>query len=501
MNQQIKNHLETLNSLLDEIKRYSHCYALMSYDRETVCPVNAQENEGDTLQFLSAKVFAITNSDEYIACVKYLHDHIDELETIDQRLVTLLYRSYLDEINITPEIDAERNKIYTESYIAWIKAKNKDDYSLFAPNLKKIIAISDKIISLRQEKSSVPYDNYIGHFEYGMTSERLDNFFESLKNRIVLLLKKIKKSDVKIRTDFLTRKISIEKQEKFSKYLLDLIGFDFDCGLLGTTEHPFTSEIGYKDVRITTHYYEDLFLSNVFSVIHEVGHAIFGQSELKEYYDHHISNSMSMGMHESVSRFYENRIGRSKAFIHLIYPKFHEMFEEFADVSEEEFYAGINVVTPSLIRTEADELTYSLHILIRYELEKAIVEKKVTVEDLPNEWNRLYTEYLGVTPTSDKVGILQDVHWTSGFGYFPTYAMGNAYNSMYFLKMNKEFDVMKAVEDGNIAKVTSWMKKNVFKKASLLDPDDWIKDIVGKTLDPEPYLDYLEEKYSEIYKL
>ena len=209
-----------------------------------------------------------------------------------------------------------------------------------------------------------------------------------------------------------------------------------------------------------------------------------------------------MAMHESVSRFYENRIGRSREFIHLIYPKFKELFiDEFSDVSEEELYNGVNVVEASLIRTEADELTYSLHIIVRYEMEKALSEGRITVDEAPAMWNKLYEEYLGVKPNNDSEGILQDVHWASGFGYFPTYALGNAYNAMYILEMQKDFDVFKAVENGEMHKINAWMKEHVFKNASVLDPNDWIKSICGKELDPTPYLDYLEEKYSKIYKL
>lgn len=501
MTAQTQKTLKELHLQLEKISRYRHCYSLMSYDQETVCPPKAQKNESETLRFLAAQIFAVTKSKPYVEALKYLSDHLCELDLTDRKLVTDLYKNYSDEIKVTPELDAERNRIFTDAYVDWVKAKNADDFSLFASNLSDVIRISKKLVALRPQKLPVIYDNFIGDYEREMTTERLDRFFDRLKERIIPLLKKITAAEKKPRTDFLTRRVAVDKQARFSEYLLRLIGFDFEGGILGTTEHPFTSEIGVNDIRVTTHYYETAFFSNVYSVIHEGGHAIFGQSEPPEYHEHHVANSMTMAMHESVSRFYENRIGRSREFIDLIYPEFRRQFEEFSDVSAKELYHGVNAVSPSLIRTEADELTYSLHIIIRYEMEKAFLNGEIAVEELPERWNNLYEEYLGIRPTSDKNGILQDVHWSGGFGYFPTYALGNAYNAMYFERMSEDFDVLKAIQHGHIDDVNTWMKAHVFKKASLLNPDDWIRELTGRTLDPEPYLNYLETKYSEIYDL
>ena len=329
MNEQTRIHLTNLQNKLKEISRYSHCARLMSFDRETIAPKDALENENETLDFLYAKIFEIKKTKEYEESIVYLHDHIDELEPLDQRLITLLYRNYEDNINVTPELDARRNTLFNKAYVDWLKAKSESNYSLFSSDLKDIIEITKEFIDLRPAKKEIIYDNLIGEYEEGMTTEKLDKFFNSLKERIVPLLRKIQNSKTKIRTDFLTRPVSIEKQAKFSEYLLNVIGFDFNKGMLSTTEHPFTSDIGYNDVRVTTHYYENLFLSNVYSVIHEGGHAIFGQCETQDKYDHFIDQSMTMAMHESVSRFYENRIGRSREFIHLIYPKFKELFASY----------------------------------------------------------------------------------------------------------------------------------------------------------------------------
>lgn len=241
--------------------------------------------------------------------------------------------------------------------------------------MKKNVEITKKVLSLRPEFNGNYYDTLIDNFEEGFDKKDYDAFFYELKKHLIPLIKKVYSSPKKIRTDFLFRKVSISKQEEFSKYLMSLIGFDNDCGMLSTSVHPFTSTLARYDTRITTHYYEDNFISNMYSIIHEGGHAIFGQNEPQEIYDNHLQNSMTMAMHESVSRFYENRLGRSKEFIHFIYPKIMELFsEELGDVSEEELYLGINAVMKQPLRTEADELSYCLHIIIRYELEKEFVD-------------------------------------------------------------------------------------------------------------------------------
>ena len=268
----------------------------------------------------------------------------------------------------------------------------------------------------------------------------------------------------------MSREVPIEKQEQFSNYILETIGFDFSRGCIATTEHPFTDTLSKDDTRVTTHYYLNQFVSNIFTIAHEGGHALFGQNQDDEDFNHYIDDSMTLGMHESVSRFYENILGRSKAFIHLIYPKFKEIFGDiFFDVSEEELYEAVNEVKPSLIRTEADELTYSLHIIIRYEIEKDIINNKVDLKDIKALWNKKYEEYLGVTPTNDSEGILQDVHWSSGFGYFPTYALGNIYNAMYYNSMKEKLDVDKLIRENKMDVILKYMTENVFKDANKLD--------------------------------
>lgn len=300
----------------------------------------------------------------------------------------------------------------------------------------------------------------------------------------------------------LRQSFPIAKQKELSSYLMDVMGIDRDHCILGETEHPFTTDFSKYDVRITTHYYENNFAASLYSVIHEGGHALYELHTGDELACSNLGRGASMAMHESQSRFYENIIGRSWEFCSLIFPFVKKEFSPLLDgVSGEEFYRMINKSSPSLIRLEADELTYCLHIMIRYQLERAMIDGSITAHDLPHEWNRLYKEYLGVDVPSDKFGVLQDSHWANGnIGYFPSYAIGSAYGAQYYKEMNRDFDVKAALSAGELCKINRWMEDKIWKYGCMKDPMALFESVCGK-FDPTCYADYLENKYSEIYGL
>ncbi len=494
--------LKTVYDSLDLADKYYHAAGVVDFDLETICPEAAMERQGETAAFLMTEGFKIIKKDEFNEAAERLYENRSELEPLDSALAEGLHRDFAKIKNITPEQSHEFSLIRNKAYIDWLKAKEKSDFSLFAPSLEKIKEIELKKVSLREGALPDAYDEMISDFERGMTSHDIDEAFGLCKEKILPMLDRIKKSKKKIRCDFLSRPVTDEAQRKMARYLLETIGYDFRRGAFTTTEHPFTSDVARDDIRVTTHYYPDAFASSMYSIIHEGGHALFGQNQPAEHHDHHIANRMTMGMHESVSRFYENVIGRSRTFVDFIYPETKKIFPEvFSDVTADEFYEALNIVTPSLIRTEADEFTYTLHIIIRYEMEKMIVRGDVDIASLPEVWNKKYEEYLGVSPSCDREGVLQDVHWSGGFGYFPTYALGNMYNAMYYNRMKRELDVDSLVARGDFATVNSWMTKNVFAKANLLPAKEWIKDITGRDFTPLDFITYLEEKYGEIYCL
>ena len=383
----------------------------------------------------------------------------------------------------------------------WHKAKNDNDFESFAPCLEQIVAYNRKFAGYYNAEMD-PYDALLNEYEEGLTMETLDAFFAQLRETIVPLIAKIQKAEA-FDVGFLYKHYPVEIQRRFSDYLMEVMGIDRKhCGI-AETEHPFTTNFNNKDVRITTHYYEDNLLSSMYSVIHEGGHALYELGADDCYNYTALSGGVSMGIHESQSRFYENLIGRSEAFIHAVFPKVKELFpEQMENVDETMFYRAVNKAEPGLIRTEADELTYALHIMVRYEIEKQLIAGTLAVKDIPAEWNRLYKEYLGVDVPDDKHGCLQDTHWSGGMiGYFPSYALGSAYGVQMLRKMEETLgDVYGEVAEGDLSKVTAWLRENIHRHASFKKPGELFKEICGD-FDAKFYTDYLTEKFSALYNL
>lgn len=502
MQKETEQKLKELYRQLRQLRTYEHALAILSFDFETCAPRAAREAEAEVMSVFSNQHFKRANSKKMQALTVYLYERRAELDPLDRVLLEKLYETYRKIKNVTPRTQLRWAQIGNRAYINWMRAKEAGDFALFAPSLTEMVETARESVSLREGALPDLYDNLLDDCEKGVLTADLDPFFAELKEGLRTLMGRIARSGHVIRRDFLTRSVPIYKQQAFSEYLLRLNGYDFDRGCLSTTEHPFTIDVAQNDARVTTHYHETMVLSNIYSIIHEGGHAIFMQNERPEDYDHFINDSITNGMHESVSRFFENVIGRSEAYIHLIYPEFHKVFaEELGDVTERELYEAVNIAEPSLVRTEADEVTYGLHIVIRYEMEKRLLSGKLAVKDAAKQWNELYRTYLGVSPANDAEGILQDVHWTGGFGYFPSYALGNAYNAMYLARIRRELDFDGCIRRGDFAAINGWLRENVFAAANEKTPKEWLAGITGGTLSAKPFLDYLNEKYSDIYQL
>lgn len=492
--------LKKLFSLLDEIDAYSRCIGKMNFDLECCAPEEGMEQAGADMAIIGKRLHTLTHSKAYVNLIKELHENSEGLTEVQKKGIEHLYERYMKSKNISAKLSYEMDCAFNKAYADWLKAKNAKDFSLYRDSFAAVIDYQKKAVLLRDEKKETVYDTLLDDYEKDGSIEQLDAFFGALKKRIVPLMKKIAAEGKAIRSDFLSRPVSIPQQEAFSRYLLKLEGLRESALVLMTTEHPFTDHYGANDVRVTTHYYEENFISNIFSTLHEGGHAMFMQNEPKEQYDNHAADNMSNAMHECISRFYENIVGRSEEFIHFVMPKLRELSgDTFSDVSERELYEAVNIASPGLIRMEADELSYCIHIMIRYELEKAFMNGEITVDEIPDMWNAKYKEYLGLDVHDDSVGCLQDVHWTGMFGYFPSYALGNAYGAQILNTMKKEFDVFGAIKKGELGKIASWLTEKVFSIASLKTPDEWINAITGESLNVNYYLDYLEDKFSKIY--
>ena len=388
----------------------------------------------------------------------------------------------------------------SEAEYVWEEAKNSNNFEMFRPYLEKIVAFNIEFIELWGYHGN-KYNTLLDLYEPGMTVDKLDMIFSGLRSRIVPLVANIKAAGGKQPERFADQYFD---KVQFSLYILKEMGYDFDAGRLDESEHPFTTGINPGDVRITTHYYTHDLCSALMSSLHEGGHALYEQNISPELNGTPLCTGTSMGIHESQSRFWENIIGRSRSFWGRYYEELQKVFpEQLNNMTVDEFYRAVNKVEPSLIRVEADEVTYNLHVMIRYEIEKALINGEVKVSELPKLWNEKMEEYLGIVPPNDTKGVLQDVHWAGGaFGYFPSYTLGNIYSAQLYNTAKKEikdFDAL--LEKGELIKIKQWLAEKIHKHGKLLEPAEIMKQVTGEDINPDYLIEYLESKYKEIYKI
>ena len=493
--------LETLDNHQQTLAAYNHAIGVVYLDAATAAPKGTWEGRGKTMAKLSEITYNLETAPEVGQMLTYLEEHVDELDCVRKRQVEVLRKSYDETKRIPAEECIAYSVLLNDAQAIWEQAKNENNYDLFAPYLEKIVAYNRKFAGYYNPEMA-PYDALLNKYEEGLSTAVLDEFFGKLREKLVPLINRIQQVK-QIDDSFLYRHYPVEAQRRFSDYLMDVLGMDRNYSGIAETEHPFTTNFNNKDVRITTHYYENDLANSMYSVIHEGGHALYELGADDQYNFTALQGGVSMGIHESQSRFYENIIGRSRAFIHAIFPRVKELFpEQLADVDEQMFYRAVNKAQPSLIRTSADELTYANHIMIRYELEKQLIGGTLDIKDVPAAWNRLYKEYLGIDVPNDSMGCLQDTHWSGGMiGYFPSYALGSAYGAQMLAKMNEDLgDVYADVAEGDLSKVTAWLKEKIHRHASFKKPGELFEEVCGK-FDPSYYTDYLTEKFTELYGL
>ena len=493
--------LQQLQKLSKTYMAYVHALGVLELDAATAAPSGSWEGRGITNGILSEVMYNLIADPSNGELIAYLKAHVGELDALQLRELEILDKNYRQMNRIPVDEFVAFNVLCNDAQANWEKAKSSSDFSLFQPYLEKIVGYQKKFAGYYNP--DVPaYDALLNEYEEGMTMEVLDVFFAELRAAIVPLVDKIRSQEVPVYL-FTQKNYPADIQRKLSDILMETLKLDRHyCGI-AESEHPFTTNFNNKDVRITTHYYEDNLLSSMFSVIHEGGHALYELGADEKYNHTLLSGGTSMGIHESQSRFYENLIGRSKAFCTYILPKLQELFpDQMKNVDVETFYHAVNDVRPSLIRTEADELTYSLHIMIRYELEKKLISGELEVRDVPSAWNQLYQEYLGVLVPNDAMGCLQDVHWSFGnLGYFPSYALGSAYGAQMLAVMRQELgNVFDDVENGDLSRITGWLRNHIHQYASFKKPGQVFEEACGK-FDAKYYTEYLTQKYSSIYNL
>ncbi len=479
----------------------NHAQSILYVDGDTVAPKNSWKGRGMALAYLTELAYKQLVNPETGEMLETILQHKEETDEVTFRKAELLKENY-DEYNILPmEEFVAYQELTNESGAVWHDAKEKSDWDLFAPYLEKIVAFRRRFASLK-DPSKPAYDVLLDQFEKGASMESLDPFFRTLRKDLSPVIKEVAAREKPVPA-FMKGPWAVNDQRLFSRKVMALEGIDpLNC-TLGETEHPFTDSTNKWDVRITTHYYENDPFSSMYSVIHEGGHALYELDVRDDLQFTNLAGGVSMGVHESQSRFYENIIGRSRAFCTPLLKIMKEVFpEQMKGVTEEELYSAINLSKPSLIRTEADELTYSLHVMIRYELEKAMIAGDLKVADIPGEWNRLYKEVLGVDVPDNKRGCLQDSHWSfGGIGYFPSYALGSAYGVQMLHEMEKTVDVRGTVAKGDLSPVTAWLTEKIHQYGSLKKPADLLPAAMGGPLDAKVYTDYLKKKFGELYKL
>ena len=490
---------EALRALQEKMAAYDHAMGLLYYDGVTTAPKGTAANRGQTLAILSEESYKLSTGKETVELLEFLDANKGELDESEQRQVYLLLKDVRNMRKIPMDEYVAWEKLLVEAEDVWHTAKENNDFAAFCPYLEKIVETNIRFAGYFAPDKQ-PYDYWLGEFEDGLSMEVCDRFFAGLRERLVPLLKKIAACP-QVDDSLLWGDFPEEAQDLLSHYLMDAMGLDPAHVGLSTTEHPFTTSLGsHLDERITTHYFRDNFASSMFSVIHEGGHALYDTGSDEALCYTCLDGGVSMGIHESQSRFYENILGRSLGFAEWVFPKLQELFPSLEGHTAREFYRAVNKAQPSLIRVDADEITYSLHIMVRYELEKKMMSGELAVRDLPAAWNALYKEYLGVDVPDDTHGVLQDSHWSGGsIGYFPSYALGSAYGAQFLRKMKESFDPDACLRKGDFAPINNWNREQIWRYGSLYPSDKLLQKVLGEPFDPDVYLEYLEAKAKDVY--
>ena len=492
--------LQKYNEWVFRMSAYRMALSIIAIDKLTVAPEAGADYRDKRTAFLAGELFSVQTDPEMEKLLNELRTE-ENLDGETKKAVELYAKMVHDTVCIPKDEFVASEELMNASYNAWLEAKMKNDYSIFEPYLKKVIETMKKRYEYRG--SDMPlYDQMLDDYEPGMNREKYDAFFSALKERLVPLIKKVTESE-QIDESFLHQEFDTADQKKYMDQILAYLHFDPSWGYQNETEHPFTDGTCSNDMRTTTKYLKDNVVSAILSTVHEVGHATY-QHDVDERYDGTIlAAGISSGMHESQSRLFENYLARTKAFWEANYEGLQKHFpQQLGNVSCERFVNALNIAKPSLIRTEADELTYPMHILIRYEIEKGLFDGSISTEGLDKTWDDMYEKYLGVRSKTASAGILQDVHWSGGsFGYFPTYALGSAFAAQFVRKMRQEMDVDEALRSNHFDACISWLKEHIHKYGCRYDADEIMKMATGEAFNVNYYLDYLEDKYTKLYNL
>lgn len=488
----LKDRLYDLNALHAAI-------GIMDWDQQTYMPRGGAEARAAHVGILSRMSHELLAADETKTLLERAAESASSRE--DLALVRVAQRQYDQACKLPARLVEEKARLSAEGHEVWVKARRENRFSLFQPIMEKVVALCQEEAECLGYTEHI-YDALLDQYEEGATKADCDRMFDAIRQPLVALVKEISESSSQPDDSFLTGDWDESAQRAFADELVGAIGFDMNRGRQDTAPHPFCTGWSVGDIRLTTRFLPQL-NSAIFGSLHEAGHGMYEQGSPAEWDRTPLAGGVSLGIHESQSRTWENIVGRSRAFWTFFLPRLKQRFPALDGISLDQFVRGVNKAQPSLIRVEADEVTYNLHIMVRFELECDLLTNKLAVADLPEAWNAKYKQYLGITPESDSNGCLQDVHWSMGsMGYFPTYSMGNLLSCQFWAVLQKDLgDVDALMEKGSFAPILEWLQQKIYSRGRLMSPRDLVMNVTGKPIGAEDYMAHISAKYRTLYGL
>jgi carboxypeptidase Taq len=504
--------MQTYQKLIEHTKKaklLDSCMQLLHWDMETYMPSGAAQARAEQVELIASLIHAEKTHPTYAHLLESLIDLNSgeflskDLSVSAQKSLLLMRREYLKLKLLPAEYVKAFAKLTAQAQLVWAQARKENNFSLFAPYLEKIVEMNRQKAELYGYKKN-PYDALLDDFEPDLTQKKLDPLFNQLGSELRGLLSAIQKKPA-IDTSCLHGQFDADKQLALSRKILQQIGYNLDYGRLDLSTHPFSIALHPSDSRITSRIHPTSVFDCLSSVLHEAGHGLYEMGLPQEHFGDPICEAISLSIHESQSRFWETFIGQSRPFWQLCFPYLTEAFPSLKKTCDlDSFYQAINAVAPSYIRVESDEVSYGLHIILRYEIEKGLINKSLTVQEVPEAWAGLMEGFLGIKPANDQLGCLQDIHWSCGsFGYFPTYTLGNIYAAAFFDVFEQTHPnwPLRILDEGNLHFITSWLREMVHQWGHLYSSDELCQRITGQTLTIDPYIRYLQTKYKRLYDL
>ena len=492
---------------LNKISLLETTMSLLGWDEVTYMPRGGGEQRANQLG-------ALAGMHHELATSKLVGDYLHEAESEVGKSIAatapaavnlkLIRKDYDRATKLPQRLVEELSHTKSRAQQVWVEARKQNNFALFAPWLEKVINLKREQAQILWDGKGEIYDALLDEYEPAGKSSEIQQVFTQLKQELVPLVSALANSRNQPDESIIERYYPVEKQQEISQFISKAIGFSFNSGRLDISAHPFCTTIGPGDCRLTTRYDERHFNGAFFGTLHESGHGIYEQNLPSEHYGSPLGSAISLGIHESQSRMWENLVGRSLGFWKWYYPQLQKHFAaSLGDISLEEFYRAINTSKPSLIRVEADEVTYNLHIMLRFELEREIVAGQLNVADIPGEWNRRFEQYLGITPPNDAQGCMQDVHWSHALiGYFPTYSLGNIYASQFYQAAEQDLgNLQEMFSRGEFKPLREWLTSKIHQHGRLYTAAELVENVTGEKLNPKPMLTHLWQKFGEVYRL